>query len=91
MTQACGRARAAHHPGLGAIAGAVAGARGVNISLAYAEIARRKPTETSAEWAQLFAQNQIPAMPLRDRAMTGIGRKLRNIDRCIYKLLAAKS
>ncbi|WP_353229178.1 CoA transferase [Novosphingobium sp.] len=42
--------------------------RAANISLAYAEMARRTPAKTSAEWAALFAQNQIPAMPVRDLA-----------------------
>jgi crotonobetainyl-CoA:carnitine CoA-transferase CaiB-like acyl-CoA transferase len=43
-------------------------ARMANISLAYGEIAARTPARTNAEWARLFAQHQIPAMPVRDLA-----------------------
>ncbi len=41
-------------------------ARAANISQVYAEIAKRTPMRTNAEWSALFAQNQIPAMPVRD-------------------------
>ena len=43
-------------------------ARMANISLAYREIALRTPARTNAEWARLFAEHQIPAMPVRDLA-----------------------
>lgn len=39
-----------------------------NFGEAYREIARRTPAKTSAEWTRLFAENQIPAMPVRDLA-----------------------
>jgi len=42
--------------------------RAANVSQAYAEIARRTPARTNAEWTQLFAQNQIPAMAVCDIA-----------------------
>ncbi len=41
-------------------------ARAANISQVYAEIAKRTPMRTNAEWSALFAHNQIPAMPVRD-------------------------
>ncbi|WP_408589406.1 CaiB/BaiF CoA transferase family protein [Novosphingobium sp.] len=40
----------------------------VNISAFYDEIASRTPARTSAEWCALFAEHQIPAMPVRDLA-----------------------
>ena len=43
-------------------------ARAANITEAYREIARRTPARTTAEWARIFAENQIPAMPVRDLA-----------------------
>ena len=43
-------------------------ARVANMSQVYREIAKRTPARTSAEWARLFAENQIPAMPVRDLA-----------------------
>eukprot|EP01037_Dinobryon_pediforme_P007870 gene7870-7937_t len=42
--------------------------RAANISQAYAEIALRTPARSNAEWAQIFAEHQIPAMPVRDLA-----------------------
>ncbi|WP_245584354.1 CaiB/BaiF CoA transferase family protein [Novosphingobium acidiphilum] len=42
--------------------------RAANISQAYGEIARRTPMRSTAEWARLFAEHQIPAMPVRDLA-----------------------
>lgn len=42
--------------------------RMAHISQAYVEIARRTPAKTNAEWMRLFAENQIPAMPVRDLA-----------------------
>lgn len=43
-------------------------ARMANISEAYREIAARTPARSNAEWARLFAEHQIPAMPVRDLA-----------------------
>jgi crotonobetainyl-CoA:carnitine CoA-transferase CaiB-like acyl-CoA transferase len=43
-------------------------ARAANMTQAYGEIARRTPARTNAEWTRLFADNQIPAMPVRDLA-----------------------
>ena len=42
--------------------------RAANISQAYAEIALRTPARSNAEWARIFAEHQIPAMPVRDLA-----------------------
>ncbi len=42
--------------------------RAANISQAYGEIARRTPMRSTAEWARLLAEHQIPAMPVRDLA-----------------------
>lgn len=43
-------------------------ARMHNIGAAYREIAARTPQRTSAEWAAILAEAQIPAMPVRDLA-----------------------
>jgi len=43
-------------------------ARTANIGQAYHEIAARTPARSSAEWAALLAEHQIPAMPVRDLA-----------------------
>ncbi len=37
-----------------------------NISAFYEEMAKRTPKLTTAEWARLMAEHQIPAMPVRD-------------------------
>lgn len=37
-----------------------------NMTAFYAEIARRTPAKTTEEWCRIFAENQIPAMPIRD-------------------------
>lgn len=39
-----------------------------NMGAFYDEIARRTPGRTNAEWTRIFAENQIPAMPVRDLA-----------------------
>lgn len=41
-------------------------ATGKHMPLVYAEIARRTPAKTSAEWLDIFAANDIPAMAARD-------------------------
>ena len=41
-------------------------AAGTHMSLVYAEIARKTPAKTSAEWLEIFAANDIPAMVARD-------------------------
>lgn len=41
-------------------------AEGRHMSLIYAEIARKTPAKTSAEWLAIFAANDIPAMVARD-------------------------
>lgn len=41
-------------------------ARALNMTAFYAEIAKRTPARTTAEWCRIFAENQIPAMPVRD-------------------------
>ena len=41
-------------------------AAGTHMSLVYAEIARKTPAKTSAEWLEIFAANDIPAMEARD-------------------------
>lgn len=45
---------------------AAAKAEGRHMPLIYAEIARKTPTKTTAEWLALFAANDIPAMAARD-------------------------
>lgn len=45
---------------------AAAKAKGQHMPLIYAEIARKTPAKTSAEWLALFAANDIPAMAARD-------------------------
>src|SRR3546814_5209685 len=34
--------------------------------IVYSEIARKTPAKTTAEWLALFAENDIPAMAVRD-------------------------
>ncbi len=41
-------------------------AAGTHMSLVYAEIARKTPAKTNAEWLEIFAANDIPAMVARD-------------------------
>lgn len=41
-------------------------ARGQHMPMIYSEIARKTPQKTTAEWQEIFAANQIPAMPARD-------------------------
>ncbi|PKP98414.1 MAG: carnitine dehydratase [Alphaproteobacteria bacterium HGW-Alphaproteobacteria-13] len=41
-------------------------AKGDPMPVIYAEIARRTPARTSAEWLEIFAANDIPAMAVRD-------------------------
>ena len=41
-------------------------AKGQHMPIVYAEIARKTPAKTSAEWLALFAANDIPAMAARD-------------------------
>lgn len=41
-------------------------AKGKHMQLVYREIARKTPTNTTAEWLDLFAANDIPAMSVRD-------------------------
>lgn len=41
-------------------------AEGRHMPLVYAEIARKTPARTNAEWLELFAANDIPAMAARD-------------------------
>lgn len=41
-------------------------AKGQHMPLVYSEIARKTPAKTSAEWLDLFAANDIPAMAARD-------------------------
>lgn len=41
-------------------------AKGKHMPLVYAEIARKTPVKTTAEWLDLFAANDIPAMAARD-------------------------
>ena len=41
-------------------------ANGRHMPLVYAEIARKTPSKTTAEWLALFAANDIPAMAARD-------------------------
>jgi len=41
-------------------------AKGRHMPLVYAEIARKTPAKTTAEWLALFAANDIPAMAARD-------------------------
>ncbi len=43
-------------------------ARAKNVTQAYREIALRTPARTNAEWTRLFAEHQVPAMPVRDMA-----------------------
>jgi crotonobetainyl-CoA:carnitine CoA-transferase CaiB-like acyl-CoA transferase len=40
--------------------------RGLNMTTLYAEIAKRTPMRTTAEWCDLLRAAQIPAMPVRD-------------------------
>ncbi len=42
--------------------------RGTNMTLVYDEIAKATPARSTAEWVQLLAAAQIPAMPVRDLA-----------------------
>jgi crotonobetainyl-CoA:carnitine CoA-transferase CaiB-like acyl-CoA transferase len=42
--------------------------RAANVTQAYGEIAKRTPARSTAQWARLCAENQIPAMPVRDLA-----------------------
>lgn len=39
---------------------------GTQMSLVYLEIADKTPARTTAEWLRLFAENDIPAMAVRD-------------------------
>jgi len=41
-------------------------AKGQHMAIIYSEIARKTPARTSAEWLDLFAANDIPAMAARD-------------------------
>lgn len=41
-------------------------AKGQHMPLVYSEIARKTPAKTTAEWLDLFAANDIPAMAARD-------------------------
>ena len=41
-------------------------AKGQHMPIIYSEIARKTPAKTSAEWLDLFAENDIPAMAVRD-------------------------
>jgi crotonobetainyl-CoA:carnitine CoA-transferase CaiB-like acyl-CoA transferase len=41
-------------------------AKGQHMPIVYAEIARKTPAKTSAEWLDLFVANDIPAMAVRD-------------------------
>lgn len=41
-------------------------AKGEHMHLIYEEIGRRTPARTTAEWLALFAENDIPAMAVRD-------------------------
>ena len=41
-------------------------AKGRHMPLIYSEIARRTPARTTAEWLEIFAANDIPAMRVRD-------------------------
>ncbi len=41
-------------------------AKGKHMPLVYREIARKTPAKTTAEWLDLFAANDIPAMSVRD-------------------------
>ncbi|WP_428682127.1 CaiB/BaiF CoA transferase family protein [Sphingopyxis sp.] len=41
-------------------------AKGQHMPLVYSEIARKTPARTTAEWLELFAANDIPAMAARD-------------------------
>ena len=41
-------------------------ARNEHMPLVYQEMARKTPAKTSAEWLEIFAANDIPAMPVRD-------------------------
>lgn len=41
-------------------------AKGKHMPLVYAEIARKTPAKTTAEWLALFAENDIPAMAARN-------------------------
>ena len=41
-------------------------AKGQHMPIVYAEIARKTPAKTTAEWLDLFAANDIPAMAVRD-------------------------
>src|SRR3546814_6845079 len=41
-------------------------AKGQHMPIVYSEIARKTPAKTTAEWLALFAENDIPAMAVRD-------------------------
>ena len=41
-------------------------AKGQHMPIVYGEIARKTPAKTTAEWLALFAENDIPAMAVRD-------------------------
>jgi crotonobetainyl-CoA:carnitine CoA-transferase CaiB-like acyl-CoA transferase len=41
-------------------------ANGQHMPIVYSEIARKTPAKTTAEWLALFAENDIPAMAVRD-------------------------
>jgi crotonobetainyl-CoA:carnitine CoA-transferase CaiB-like acyl-CoA transferase len=41
-------------------------AKGQHMTLVYSEIARQTPARTTEEWLSLFAENDIPAMSVRD-------------------------
>ena len=41
-------------------------AKGRHMPIVYSEIARKTPAKTTAEWLALFAENDIPAMAVRD-------------------------
>ena len=41
-------------------------AKGQHMPISYSEIARKTPAKTSADWLELFAANDIPAMAARD-------------------------
>src|SRR3546814_3181547 len=44
----------------------LAKAKGEHMSIIYSEIARKTPAKPTVEWLALFAENDIPAMAVRD-------------------------
>ena len=53
-------------PLLGTPAFEAAKAKGEHMQLVYTEIAHQTPAKTTDEWLALFAENDIPAMAVRD-------------------------